>query len=138
MATWKNQNKNMSTKHVYTILIKYVLTRKCYPNTHTHTLIYISISISLSIYISSSSSSSLVLLAWISLTLSNAIYLYHPSLPAGLLECILCPYRAVEDKLVVQHLHVCVKGFIEECCLWVCALLSISVSHVFFVLFGWF
>ena len=29
---------------------------------------------------------------------SLAIYLYHPSLPVGPLEYILCPYRAVVDR----------------------------------------
>ena len=48
--------------------------------------------------------------------LSLAIRLYHPLLLAGLLDCILCPCRAVGDKFyfVFQHLHVLVKGSIEE------------------------
>ena len=41
-----------------------------------------------------------VLLAQIPpLSLSLAILLYHPSLPVGLLDNILCPYRAVVHKL---------------------------------------
>ena len=45
--------------------------------------------------------------------------LYLPSLPAGLLKYTMCPYRAVVAKflLVVQHLHVLVKGPIEKDCL---------------------
>ena len=45
----------------------------------------------------------------LSLSLSFTIYLYHPSLPASLLDYILCPYRAVVDKslLFVQHLYMC-------------------------------
>ena len=72
--------------------------------------------------------------------LSLAICSYHPSLPAGLLDYILCPYRVVADKflLVCQHLHVCVKGSIEEHCLWVCPYFSSSVPHVSFILFGLF
>ena len=36
------------------------------------------------------------------------IRLYHQSLPIDLLNCILCPRRAAEDKLllVVEHWHV--------------------------------
>ena len=40
----------------------------------------------------------LVSLAWISLT-SLAIRLHCPILPEGLLGYIVCPYRAVVDKL---------------------------------------
>ena len=49
-----------------------------------------------------------MLLAQISLTLS----LSHPSLLAGLLDQILCPYKVFVDKysLISQHLHICVKG----------------------------
>ena len=62
-----------------------------------------------------------VLLAWISLTLSLAIHLYHPSFLTDPLDYILCPYRAVIDRfqLVIQHLHIRVKGPIEERHLWV-------------------
>ena len=59
-----------------------------------------------------------MLLAWNSQTLplSHAIRLSHPSLPAGLLDYTLCPYRGVVDKfwLIVQHFHVCVKSSIGD------------------------
>ena len=47
---------------------------------------------------------------------SLTIRLYHPSLPVGLLDYILCPNRAGVDKfsLVDQHLPVHVKGFLRE------------------------
>ena len=49
------------------------------------------------------------------LSLSLSIRLYRPSLPAGLLDYILCSYRAVvKFLLVVQYLHVRVKGSIGE------------------------
>ena len=56
------------------------------------------------------------LLARISQTLSLAIRLYHSSLLVGLPDDILCPYRAVVDKFLLfcQHLHVRVKGSIDE------------------------
>ena len=46
-----------------------------------------------------------------SLTLSLTIHPYHPSLVAGLLGYILCPYRADVTKslLVGQHWHVLVQ-----------------------------
>ena len=66
----------------------------------------------------------IALLAWISLTLSLSIYiyiyltifLYHPSLLAGLLDYIMCPYRAIVNKFlfVSQPLHVRVKSSIEK------------------------
>ena len=64
-----------------------------------------------------------------SLSLSLAIRPYHPSLPAGLLDYITCPNRAVVDKfwLLVQHLPVLVKGSIGEGHLWVRPYLSRSV-----------
>ena len=42
---------------------------------------------------------------------------YHPSLPVGVLDYILCPYRAVVGKffLVGQHWHIRVKESIGEC-----------------------
>ena len=54
------------------------------------------------------------------LSLSLAIRLYRPSLPSGLLDNILCLYRAVVDKffLIVQHLHVLGKGSTGERGLW--------------------
>ena len=66
--------------------------------------------------------------------------LSHPSLPAGLLDYIICPYRSVADKfqLVVQHLHVRVKGSIGERYIWVRPYFSTGVLHVLFVLFEWF
>ena len=53
----------------------------------------------------------------------------------GLQEYIQCPHRAVVDKflLVDQHLHVPVKGSIEEPCFWVSRYFSSSVLHVLFV-----
>ena len=50
--------------------------------------------------------------ARISLSLCLAICPYHLSLPVGLLDYILCPYKAVVGKflLVVQHCHVYVQG----------------------------
>ena len=80
-----------------------------------------------------------VLLAQICMTLFHHLSL-SPSLPAGLLDYLLCPYQAVVDKflLVSQHLHIHVKGSIGERCLWVCPYFSDSVLHVLFVLFGWF
>ena len=46
---------------------------------------------------------------------SFAIHPNHPLIPAGLLDCILCPYGAVVKFLLVgQHLHVCQKGSIYE------------------------
>ena len=52
----------------------------------------------------------------LSLSLSLTIRLYHLYLPTGPLDNILCPYWAVEDKflLVGLHLHVCVKGPLEN------------------------
>ena len=49
-----------------------------------------------------------LLLVWISLTLSLSPFIYHPSLPVGLLDYIMWPYRAFVDKfqLVVKHLCV--------------------------------
>ena len=35
-----------------------------------------------------------------------AIRLYHPSLPASLLHCILCPYIAVLDKFLIQTIYI--------------------------------
>ena len=52
---------------------------------------------------------------WLSLSL--AIRLYLPSLPTGLQDYILCPYRAIVDKFLVgQRLHNNVKRSIGECC----------------------
>ena len=50
-------------------------------------------------------------------SLSLAIHPYHPLLPAGLLNNIQCPYRAVVGKflLVGQHWHVRVKRSTGEC-----------------------
>ena len=45
------------------------------------------------------------LLPRISQTLSVATRLYYPSLPAGLVDLILCPYRAVVDKFLLVVLH---------------------------------
>ena len=52
----------------------------------------------------------------LSVSVSLAICLYHPSLPVGLLDYIQFPYRAIVHKflLVVQQLHVRVKGGIGE------------------------
>ena len=71
---------------------------------------------------------------------SHAICLYHPYVPAGLLDYILCLYRAVVDKflLVVQYSHIRVKRSIGERRLWVRRYYSSSVLHVLFILFGWF
>ena len=46
-------------------------------------------------------------------SLSLTIRPYHPSLPEGLPDYILCPYKAIVDRflLVTQHLHVRVKRF---------------------------
>ena len=57
-------------------------------------------------------------------------FIYHPSLPAGLLDYILCLYRAVIDKfwLVGQHLLIHMKGSIGEHHLWVHPYFSSSVS----------
>ena len=78
-----------------------------------------------------------VLLARISLTPSR---FYHPLLQAGLLDYILCPYRAVVDKfqLVIQHLHVRAQGYVGERRLYVRPYYFISVLHAWFVLFAWF
>ena len=56
------------------------------------------------------------------LWLSLAICLYHPSLLAGLLDCIKCPHRAdlYKSLLVSQHWHIYVLEFTRECCSWVC------------------
>ena len=72
--------------------------------------------------------------------LSLAIHPYHPPLPAGLLDYILCPYRAVVDKffLVNQLWPVCMKWPIGECHLWIPLYFSSSVTHELFVFFGWF
>ena len=53
-------------------------------------------------------------------SLSLAILLFHPSPPAGLLDNIQCPYRAIVDKflLVVKHMHILVKGSIGERRIW--------------------
>ena len=53
----------------------------------------------------------IVLPTQISLTLL-VIRPYHPLLPAGPLDYILCPYRAVVLKFlsVSQHWHICVQG----------------------------
>ena len=40
--------------------------------------------------------------------------------------------------MIVQHLNICVKGFIEEYHFWVQPYLSSSAPHVMSVLFGWF
>ena len=71
-----------------------------------------------------------VLLAWISLILT--IRFYHPSFPAGPLDYIPSPYRAVVDKflLVSQDLHVSVKESIRERHLWVSPYFSSNVPHV--------
>ena len=37
-------------------------------------------------------------LIFLTFSLSLSIHLYYPSLPAGPLDYILCPYRAVVDK----------------------------------------
>ena len=73
-----------------------------------------------------------------SLSLSLSILLYHPSLPTGLLDYILCPNRAVVDRfqLVVKLLHVRVKGSIGERCLWVRSYFSSNVPHVLSYLDG--
>ena len=44
----------------------------------------------------------IMLFAQISLTLSLAIHLYYPLLPAGSLDYILCLYRADVDKVLVD------------------------------------
>ena len=69
------------------------------------------------------------LLAQISQALS--IHLYHPLLPAGLPNYILCPHRTYVDKflLVDQQWHVHVKGSIK-CLLWARHCFSSSVLHV--------
>ena len=58
------------------------------------------------------------LLAWISLTLSLSltIYPYYSFLLPGLLDYILCLYRAVVGKLLLvsQYWHVHVKGSLEN------------------------
>ena len=71
-------------------------------------------------------------------SLSLTIRLHHPSLLAALLDYILCPYRAVDDmfSLVVQYLHIRVKGSIEERRLLVRLYFSRSVLYVLFVWFG--
>ena len=72
---------------------------------------------------------------WLSLTMR----LYHPSLPIGLLDNILCPYWAILDKvlLVNQHLQVRVMRSIGERRLWVCPWFSSSIPHDLFMLMGW-
>ena len=64
--------------------------------------------------------------------LSLAICFYHPLLPAGLPDYILCPYRAVVDKFLLasQHSHINVKGLIRKHSLWVCPYFSSSILHV--------
>ena len=59
---------------------------------------------------------SLSLSLYIYIYIYIAILLYLPSLPAGFQDYVPCPYEAVVDKfwLVVQLLHICVKGSIEE------------------------
>ena len=56
------------------------------------------------------------LLAWICLSLSLTILSYHLSPLAGPLDYVLSPCRAFIEKflLVSQHLHVCVKGSMEN------------------------
>ena len=56
------------------------------------------------------------LLARISLTLSLDIRSYHPSLPAGLLNYILCSRKVVVGRflLVSQNRQLHVKGSIGE------------------------
>ena len=65
---------------------------------------------------------------------------YHPSLPAGPLNWILCLSRTVigMSLLVDQQWHVYVWGSIGERHFWVCPCFSSSVPHVLFVLLGWF
>ena len=72
--------------------------------------------------------------------LSLASRLYLPSYLTGLLEYILCPYRAVGDNFqpLVQYLLVRVMGSTGECHLWVRPYPSSCVLHVLFVWFGWF
>ena len=67
------------------------------------------------------------------LSLSLAIHIYHLSLPVGLLDHALCPYRAVIGKffMVGQHLLSCLKGSIEKRLLWVCLYFSSSVPAYF-------
>ena len=100
---------------------------RTHTHTHTHTYIYIYIIIILS--------HCLHRFPW----LSPTIHLYYSLLPVGLLDCILCPYRAVVDKfeLVTQHLPICVKRSRGACRLWVHSYFSSSVQDVLFVLFGW-
>ena len=59
---------------------------------------------------------------------------------AGIQDYILCVYRAVVNKfyLVVQHLHVSVKGYIEECRLWFRPYFSSSFPRQLLVLYGYF
>ena len=89
---------------------------------------------------SSSSPSSITLTAQISQSLPHSIRPYHPLLPAGLPNYILCPHRAEVNKflLVGQPLQVHILGSIEERLLSFRSCLSSSVSHVLFVLVGWF
>ena len=77
----------------------------------------------------SQNTSHAVLLAQISLTL--LLFVYHSSLPVGLLYYIPCPHWTVIDKfsLVDQHLHVCMKGSIKHC-LWIRPYFSSSVRHI--------
>ena len=98
----------------------------CVKHTHTHTH-------------TQPSSSSFAASRDFSNSLSLAIHPYHLSFPAGLLDYILCLYRAVVGKflLVGQHWHIHVKGTIEHH-LWVHPCFSSSVLHVLFILFGWF
>ena len=81
-----------------------------------------------------------MLLAWISLTVSLSIHLYHSLLQAGLLDDILCLHKGVVGKflLVDQNWHVHVKGSIGEHHILVCPCFFSSVPHILLVLFGWF
>ena len=63
-----------------------------------------------------------------------AIHPYHPSLPAGLLDHILCPHTGNVSPCCLADTGTSMW----ECHLWISAYFSSSAQLVLFVLLGWF
>ena len=77
-------------------------------------------------------------LAWISLTFSCHLSLSLITLSRSSRLHPVSVQSCCKLLLVGQNYHINMKGSIGECHLWVHPYFSSSVSHVIFILFGWY
>ena len=105
----KLQKKLWSLKYIYMCVCIYVyMSIYMYVCIYVYMCIYmyVCIYVYMCIYIQLKCIYRYIIIKSCCLSLSLSIHLYHPSLPASLPNCILCPYRAIVGWSTLAHLCV--------------------------------